>query len=159
MQRSSPGETPTSQQSSSTADSQQDLSPPRGEKDDEKDVLTPVLTYLGRYSSQAFPRYLGLQLRSEIVPKPGPYAFNLLPRVGYYDEVTPGIHEALRSIIDLKTAKQYLDFFFTHKFPACGFMDRESILQRCDNHWAGHSEGLQFEVPKFLVRSEIATYI
>jgi hypothetical protein len=146
VQAGSPEETLQSQPSSTPTDSQHNLGEVPDVKDEAKDMLTPILTYLGRYSSQAFPRYLGLQLRSEIIPKPGPYVFNLSPRGGYYEHVAPGMSEALCAIIDLKTTKEYLEFFFGIKFATCGFMNKELMLQRCDKHWSGQSEGLQFEV-------------
>lgn len=35
--------------------------------------------------------------------------------------------------------------FFLMQFPASGFLDLGSLLDRCEKHWVGHDEGIPFE--------------
>ncbi|KAH8703713.1 hypothetical protein BGW36DRAFT_334627 [Talaromyces proteolyticus] len=103
--------------------------------------VEPPARYIGRHSLEAFPRYLGLQLQSDILPQMQPYVWNLHAR-----EQSPcRVGDTICSMVTLARAKNYLQSFFAAKFPICGCMDFESLIDRTENHFMGNSQGLSFE--------------
>jgi hypothetical protein len=104
-------------------------------------LVMPFSRYLGRHSTQAFPRFLGLQLQSEALPKLQPFAWNLELRN------TPPCKakRAICSLITLEVARKHVRSFFLTQFPAAGFLDLGSLLDRCEEHWVGHDQGIPFE--------------
>jgi Fungal specific transcription factor domain/Fungal Zn(2)-Cys(6) binuclear cluster domain len=97
--------------------------------------------YVGRHSSEAFPRFLGLQLQSQVLPQLQSFAWNLEVR----DTPPCNAKLAICSLISLDAARKQVRSFFLSEFPACGFLDLESLLERCEKHWTHHDQGLPFE--------------
>ena len=104
-------------------------------------LVMPFSRYLGRHSTQAFPRFLGLQLQSEVLPQLQPFAWNLELR----DMPLCTANRAICSLISLDVARKHVRSFFLMQFPAAGFLDLGSLLDRCERHWIGHDQGLPFE--------------
>jgi hypothetical protein len=104
-------------------------------------LVMPFSRYLGRHSAQAFPRFLGLQLQSEVLPQLQPFAWNLELR-----DTPPCLAKrAIRSLITLDVVRKHVRSFFLMQFPASGFLDLGSLLERCEKHWVGHDQGISFE--------------
>ncbi|KAH7408839.1 hypothetical protein BKA64DRAFT_383101 [Cadophora sp. MPI-SDFR-AT-0126] len=97
--------------------------------------------YVGSHSSISFPRFLGLQLQSQIIPELQPFAWNLEIR----DMPPRTARLSICSLISIESARNQVDSFFQSQSPACGFLDQESFLECCKKHWAGENQGLPFE--------------
>ena len=108
----------------------------------EPTLLTlPAVRYVEEYSLEAFPRYLGLQLRSDLT-KLESFGWNL----GIRNLAAPQVETPLIcSMVGLPVVKSYLRRFFAIQFPACGFLDLNAIISKCDQHWNDVHQGLQFE--------------
>lgn len=104
-------------------------------------VVSPTSKYLGRHSAQAFPRFLGLKMQSQVLPKLQPFAWNMEIR----PKAAPKARPALSSLITLDAARAQLNSFFRSKFPACSFLDLDMLSARCEQHWTGQLQGLPFE--------------
>ena len=97
--------------------------------------------YLGRHSAQAFPRFLGLQMQAQTLPKLQPFAWNMDIR-----PMAPlKARRALCSLITLYATQTQLSSFFRSKFPVCSFLNLDILAARCEKHWVGHDQGLPFE--------------
>ncbi len=97
--------------------------------------------YLGRYSAEAFPRFLALQMQTQLLPKLQPFAWNLNER----PKPSPGVKGAIRSLITLDAAQHQIRSFFLLDFPASACLNLDVLLARCESHWQGHNQGLTFE--------------
>jgi Fungal Zn(2)-Cys(6) binuclear cluster domain/Fungal specific transcription factor domain len=98
--------------------------------------------YIGEYSLEAFPRFLGLQLQSDVT-KLRDFGWNL----GIRNVSIPHLDIPLIcSFTTADVAKQYIRRFFSLQFPACGFLELRALTEGCDRHWAGFHQGLPFEV-------------
>jgi hypothetical protein len=98
-------------------------------------------TYLGRHSAQAFPRFLGLQMQAQVLPKLQPFAWNM----GVGLKPVLKARNALSSLITLDETKKQLRSFFRSNFPASSFLNLHLLISRCEKHWVGHDQGLPFE--------------
>jgi hypothetical protein len=100
-----------------------------------------AVRYISDYSLQAFPRYLDLQLNSGLSNLES-FGWNLgIRNITAPQKRTPYIC----SFVDLAATKHHLRRLFAIQFPACGFLDLDAIIYKCDRHWAGFHQGLQFE--------------
>lgn len=98
-------------------------------------------TYLGRHSAQAFPRFIGLQMQAQVLPKLQPFAWNM----GVGQKPVLKVRKALCSLITLDETTKQLGSFFRSNFPACSFLSLPTLISRCERHWVGHDQGLPFE--------------
>jgi hypothetical protein len=97
--------------------------------------------YLGRHSSEAFPRFLALQLQAQVLPQLQPFAWNLEVR----EMAACKVKRAICSLITLEETQRQLRSFFRSDFPACGFLDLHILMTRCEKHWIRQDQGLPFE--------------
>lgn len=97
--------------------------------------------YVGRYSSVAFPLCVGLEVQAAKPPR--------LHSFGYHT----GIRKEPDSISSLQlakrmpwnTARTLLEFFFATIHPVFGFLDKDHLYERCETHWHGQPQSLDFE--------------
>ena len=115
--------------------------PEQVDEGDDGFLVVPSSTYLGRHSTQAFPRFLGLQMQAQVVPKLQPFAWNM--GVGLKPALKA--RKALCSLITLDETKKHVGSFFHSNFPASSFLSLPLLMSRCERHWIGHDQGLPFE--------------
>ncbi|CRG89209.1 Protein RDR1 [Talaromyces islandicus] len=112
-----------------------------GSNSDGSSFMVQPARYIGRHSLEAFPRYLGLQLQSDLLPQMRPLVWNLQVR----EQPHCRVGDTLCSMVTLDMAKGYIRSFFAVDFPACGFLDFNALMDRTDKHFTGTSQGLPFE--------------
>lgn len=82
------------------------------ESDNEFQVVSSS-TYLGRHSTQAFPRFMGFQKQAQILPKLQPFAWNM----GVALQPVLKARKILCSLITLDETKKHVRTFFSQQFP------------------------------------------
>ena len=80
-------------------------------------------------------------MQAQILPKLQPFVWNLSVR----PDPAPKVKGAICSFISLGAVRQQVQSFFVMDFPASACLNLNSLLDRCERHWAGHNQGLAFE--------------
>lgn len=105
-------------------------------------ILEPSKSrYMGRHSSVAFPRWLGLNLQSTTPPRLHSFAYN----TGIRREPGYGVRFQLVEFIPWDEVNDSIDLYTSVIHPVFGFLDIESLRRRCRDHWHGKPQGADLE--------------
>lgn len=97
--------------------------------------------YVGRYSSIAFPLYVGLELQATKLPRLHSFAYH----TGIRKEPPCAAHSELTERIIWNTARSLIEVYSAIVNPIFGFLDMDSFYTRCEMHWHGQPQDLIFE--------------
>ncbi|KAJ5744376.1 C6 transcription factor [Penicillium manginii] len=105
-------------------------------------VLEPSKArYVGRYSSIAFPLYVGLELQATKLPRLHSFAYH----TGIRKEPPCAVHSELTERVLWNTARSLIEVYSAIVNPIFGFLDMDSFYTRCEMHWHGQPQDLVFE--------------
>ncbi|KAJ5224476.1 C6 transcription factor [Penicillium citrinum] len=105
-------------------------------------VLEPSKArYVGRYSSIAFPLYVGLEVQATNLPRLHSFAYH----TGIREEPPCAVQSEVAEHISWNDARSLIDVYSTTIHPVFGFIDTDLSYNRCREHWHGRSQGLVFE--------------
>ncbi|CAI7660561.1 unnamed protein product [Penicillium pancosmium] len=105
-------------------------------------VLEPSKArYVGRYSSIAFPLYVGLELQATKLPRLHSFAYH----TGIRKEPPCAAHSELTERIIWNTARSLIEVYSAIVNPLFGFLDMDAFYTRCEMHWHGQPQDLVFE--------------
>lgn len=97
--------------------------------------------YVGRYSSVAFPLCVGLEVQATKPPRLHSFGYH----TGIRKEPDSTASLQLAKRMSWNTARTLLEYFFATIHPVFGFLDKDHLYQRCENHWHGQQQSLDFE--------------
>jgi hypothetical protein len=105
-------------------------------------VLEPSKArYVGRYSSIAFPLYVGLEVQATKIPRLHSFAYH----TGIRKEPPCAVNCEAAHKIAWNTARSLLEVYTATVHPIFGFLDMKQAYMLCEKHWHGESQGMAFE--------------
>lgn len=105
-------------------------------------VLEPSKArYVGRYSSIAFPLYVGLEVQATKLPRLHSFAYH----TGIRKEPPCAVQPKVAERISWNTARSLIEVYFAIINPVFGFLDKDSFYARCEKHWRGQLQDMGFE--------------
>jgi len=97
--------------------------------------------YVGRYSSIAFPLYVGLEVQATKIPRLHSFAYH----TGIRKEPPCAVTCEAAHKISWNTARSLIEVYTATVHPVFGFLDMAQLYVRCEKHWHGQSQDLVFE--------------
>lgn len=97
--------------------------------------------HVGRYSSIAFPLYVGLELQATKLPRLHSFAYH----TGIRKEPPCAAHAELTARITWNTARSLIEVYSAIVNPIFGFLDMDIFYTRCEMHWHDQPQDLVFE--------------
>ncbi|OQE24313.1 hypothetical protein PENSTE_c007G07988 [Penicillium steckii] len=105
-------------------------------------VLEPSKArYVGRYSSIAFPLYVGLEVQATNLPRLHSFAYH----TGIREEPPCAVQSEVTDHLSWNDARSLIDVYSTTIHPVFCFIDTDLFYKRCEDHWHGRSQGIVFE--------------
>lgn len=97
--------------------------------------------YVGRYSSIAFPLYVGLEVQATKIPRLHSFAYH----TGIRKEPPCAVTCEAAQKIPWNTTRSLIEVYTATVHPVFGFLDMDQLYVRCEKHWHGQSQDLVFE--------------
>ena len=97
--------------------------------------------YVGRYSSIAFPLYVGLEVQATNIPRLHSFAYH----TGVRREPTSAVFHQIAGKVPWNTARSLIDIYTAMVHPVFGFLDMNRIYTLCEKHWHDEPQDMAFE--------------
>ncbi|OOF94508.1 hypothetical protein ASPCADRAFT_515981 [Aspergillus carbonarius ITEM 5010] len=97
--------------------------------------------YVGRQSSVAFPRLVGLDVQAENPPRLHSFAYN----AGIRREPECTVNFQVANHVSWDTAKSLVEVYISAIHPVFKFLDGDQLYKRGEEHWHGNAQGSSFE--------------
>ncbi|KAF3389218.1 Protein RDR1 [Penicillium rolfsii] len=97
--------------------------------------------YVGKYSSIAFPLYVGLEVQAPKLPRLHSFAYHS----GIRKEPPCAVTHQIAEKIPWNTTKSLIEIYIVTVHPIFGFLDMDNFSARCEKHWHGQPQDLTFE--------------
>lgn len=97
--------------------------------------------YVGRYSSIAFPLYVGLEIQATKLPRLHSFAYHS----GVRKEPLCAVAHKISEKVSWNTTRGLIEVYSATIHPIFGFLDMDLFYTRCENHWHGEQQDLDFE--------------
>ncbi|KAJ6126786.1 C6 transcription factor [Penicillium sp. IBT 18751x] len=112
----------------------------------ESSVLPGILDpskarYVGRYSSIAFPLYVGLEVQATKIPRLHSFAYH----TGIRKEAPCAVTFQAAQKIPWNTMRSLLEVYTATVHPVFGFLDMDQVYMLCEKHWHGQPQDMAFE--------------
>lgn len=123
-----------------------DHSPSSPKQDAGASILPGVLEsskarYVGKYSSIAFPLYVGLELQATKLPRLHSFAYH----TGIRDEPPCAVRLEITSRLSWNTARSLIEVYSAIINPVFKFLDIDAFYARCEKHWHEQPQDVIFE--------------
>ncbi|KAJ5679644.1 C6 transcription factor [Penicillium macrosclerotiorum] len=97
--------------------------------------------YVGRYSSVAFPLYVGLEVQATKLPRLHSFAYH----AGIRKEPPCAVSRKLVDKVPWNTARSLIEVYTAMLHPIFGFLDIHLLYTQCEEHWHGQPHDMVFE--------------
>ncbi|KAJ5125431.1 C6 transcription factor [Penicillium atrosanguineum] len=97
--------------------------------------------YVGRYSSIAFPLYVGLEVQATTIPRLHSFAYH----TGIRKEPPCAVTCEAAQKISWNTMRSLLEVYTATVHPVFGFLDLDQVFMLCERHWHGQPQDMAFE--------------
>ncbi|KAJ5281097.1 C6 transcription factor [Penicillium angulare] len=97
--------------------------------------------YVGRYSSIAFPLYVGLEVQATNLPRLHSFAYH----TGVRKEPNCAVSHKISGHVPWSTARSLLDVYTAVIHPVFGFLDMDRIYVLSEKHWHEQPQDMAFE--------------
>ncbi|KAJ5905295.1 uncharacterized protein N7473_002211 [Penicillium subrubescens] len=97
--------------------------------------------YVGRYSSIAFPLYVGLEVQATKLPRLHSFAYHS----GIRKEPPCAVTHQISEKFPWDTTRGLIEVYTATIHPIFGFLDMDKFYARCEKHWHGQPQDMAFE--------------
>lgn len=97
--------------------------------------------YVGKYSSIAFPLYVGLEVQATKLPRLHSFAYHS----GVRKEPPCAVTHQVSEKIPWNTTRGLIEVYTSTVHPLFGFLDIDTFYARCEKHWHGQPQDMAFE--------------
>lgn len=97
--------------------------------------------YVGRYSSIAFPLYVGLEVQATNLPRLHSFAYHS----GIRKEPPCAVTHKICEKISWNTARGLVEVYTAAIHPVFGFLNMDHFYTLCEKHWHGQPHDMVFE--------------
>ncbi|KAJ5168092.1 uncharacterized protein N7482_003686 [Penicillium canariense] len=97
--------------------------------------------YVGRYSSVAFPLYVGLEVQATKLPRLHSFAYHS----GIRKEPPCAVTHKIAEKVSWNTMRSLIEVYKALIHPIFGFLDMDLFSTRCEKHWHGQPQDMVFE--------------
>lgn len=97
--------------------------------------------YVGKYSSIAFPLYVGLEVEATKLPRLHSFAYHS----GIRKEPPCAVIHQISEKIPWNTTRALIEVYTVTIHPIFGFLDMNSFYSRCEKHWHSQPQDMAFE--------------
>lgn len=105
-------------------------------------VLEPSKArYVDRYSSIAFPLYVGLEVQATKLPRLHSFAYH----TGIRKEPPCSVSSKVTEKIPWNAARRLIEVYTAVIHPIFGFLDMKKFRTLCEEHWHGQPQDMVFE--------------
>jgi hypothetical protein len=96
---------------------------------------------VGRYSSIAFPLFVGLEVQATKLPRLHSFAYHS----GIREEPPCAVTHQISEEIAWNTTSGLIEVYTASIHPIFGLLDMENFYARCEKHWHGQPQDMAFE--------------
>ncbi|GLI76574.1 hypothetical protein PoHVEF18_004847 [Penicillium ochrochloron] len=97
--------------------------------------------YVGRYSSIAFPLYVGVEVQATKLPRLHSFAYHS----GIRKEPPCAVTHQISEKIPWNASRGLIEVYTATIHPIFGFLDIDTFYARCEKHWHGQPQDMAFE--------------
>ncbi|KAJ5082807.1 hypothetical protein N7532_011850 [Penicillium argentinense] len=97
--------------------------------------------YVGRYSSIAFPLYVGMEVHATKPPRLHSFAYH----TGIRKEPPCAVQPEIAERISWNSTRSLIDAYASIIHPVFGFLDMDAFYTKCERHWHGQLQDMVFE--------------
>ncbi|KAJ5454537.1 uncharacterized protein N7458_005493 [Penicillium daleae] len=97
--------------------------------------------YVGRYSSIAFPLYVGLEVQATKLPRLHSFAYHS----GIRKEPPCAVTHKISEKVSWNATRSLIEVYKATIHPVFGFLDMDHFYTLCEKHWHGQPQDMVFE--------------